>query len=290
MHAPLSVRSAGTLRKIKHLTSGQVLEEGSFAWDFIRAGHQGFISALAPSPLVTVSFEGMGEPSEMEETIVDAMSAIRTHLGEEVLLQFIVSTIASTPSALDYWADQKLGLQSLQISLHGSDDDGRHDILLQKGSISTILEHLDRFAEASPETQIKINYVLIAGVNDSDADAERLCQLLEGRDRVYLNISRLNETEVSLTEGLSRPTEERFAEFLADCVERRPAKTVYAYGSIDELGLSCGQSATYAESRPTAAAEEAVLAGIRFHHERQRDPVSRCRGKRGTLEGRRTRA
>jgi 23S rRNA (adenine2503-C2)-methyltransferase len=67
-----------------------------------------------------------------------------------------------------------------------------------------------------PRRSLLVEYVLIAGINDSEEDARRLARLLRGL-RVKVNVIPLNEDPVYLP-GWKRPDErgiDRFARILA---------------------------------------------------------------------------
>jgi adenine C2-methylase RlmN of 23S rRNA A2503 and tRNA A37 len=194
---------------------------------------------------ITFSFQGIGEPADPTAVseVTTAIGKIRHEYKDWNAAQFSISSILDRTKPLWEWAPLKL--QTLQFSLHAPSDSKRSELL--GGSIKTpiakIFEALDEFSRQSPETQIKINYVLISNKNDTVDDCEQLLELLRQRSAFYLKISYLNETWPGSVRGLS--VSQRHKEFLREC--QRHHQNTYCYGAFKQLQMSCGQLATYAQ-------------------------------------------
>jgi 23S rRNA (adenine2503-C2)-methyltransferase len=70
----------------------------------------------------------------------------------------------------------------LAISLHAVRDDLRDELvpINRKWNIAALLEACRSYADARGERPITFEYVMLAGINDSDADARELVRLIRG--------------------------------------------------------------------------------------------------------------
>ncbi len=217
----------------------------------IRAGssHGKYLSDTQESGKITFSFQGIGEPADPSSSgeVVDAIAKLRKLYSKWHKVQFSISSILDRVEALKRWS--KIGLHTLQFSLHGSNDVSRNRLLGLKESTQTKIENIfsaiDGFSERSPDTQVKINYVLISGENDSDKNREELLSYFndEKRKDYFLKISYLNDTYPGRQEGLN--SSKHHENFWGEC--KRKHDRTYKYGSCKKLQVSCGQLASYAQ-------------------------------------------
>jgi 23S rRNA (adenine2503-C2)-methyltransferase len=158
---------------------------------------------------------GMGEPLHNYD---ETMKALRI-LGDEDGLavsprRVTLSTVGVVP-ALERLAREPY-MPNLAISLHATNETQR-DLLVplnRKYNIADVIDACRRFP-IKRRSRITFEYVMLAGVNDSPADARHLVSLLNGI-RAKVNLIPLNEAA-----GIpfSRPSDERvdaFAQILAD--------------------------------------------------------------------------
>jgi adenine C2-methylase RlmN of 23S rRNA A2503 and tRNA A37 len=225
------------------LTPAQIVAQAEKALQEVAARED--FRSFGELPTLTFSFEGMGEPSRRAKAIVEAVSLLRETFAEQYRLQFIVSTTAADPEALRSWAEADLGLQSLQLSLHGATRERREELLGIDIDLDRTFAALADFHAASPVTEIKLNYLVLSGRNDSDEDVQALRALLAGKP-YFLKIARLNETEPATRAELRRPPERALREFAEKVAFGRPPELTYLYGSEQEIQISCGQLASYA--------------------------------------------
>lgn len=229
------------------LTSEQIVEQAEIALTHIAGPCEEFFNS--DKKKITFSFEGIGEPSDCYTNVADAIQSLRRKYENDYNVQFIISTILADTEALTYWADPEIGLQSLQISLHSAIDETRKKLLgnpRRYKSIKDVFGALAKFTEASPATEIKINYLLIANVNDSEKQREALLELMKPTE-YYLKLSSLNETGPSKRFNLQRTSNKEFQSFYRKCKDEYGP--TYIYGSFNPIGISCGQLASYAEER-----------------------------------------
>ena len=159
---------------------------------------------------------GMGEPLHNYD---ETMKALRI-LGDEDGLavsprRVTLSTVGVVP-ALERLAEEPF-MPNLAISLHATNE-AQRDLLVplnRKYNIAEVIEACRRFP-VKRRSRITFEYVMLADVNDSPADARRLVSLLNGI-RAKVNLIPLNEAA-----GIpfARPSDERVDEFAQD--PRRP--------------------------------------------------------------------
>ena len=236
---------AAAKTRAEALDANQILHQVSLAIERFRPSHQTFFDHAKSSGKITFSFQGIGEPADATAApeVTKAIAALRNEYRDWKTTQFSISSILDRTEPLNEWAS--LNLQTLQFSLHASNDAKRGKLLGEntRTPIATIFKKLDDFHRVSPATQIKINYLLISEKNDSLDDCEELLELLRGRPDFFLKISYLNETYPGLVQGLR--VSRRHSEFLRECQAQHP--NTYQYGAFQALQISCGQLASYAQ-------------------------------------------
>jgi 23S rRNA (adenine2503-C2)-methyltransferase len=194
---------------------------------------------------LTFSFQGMGEPSEpaVAPEIFKCINLIKNSLASSYEVEFSISSILDSFLSLEDWAS--VGLKTLQISLHAPSDELRKTIIGKstKKKISDIFAAVKRFEKSSPSTEIKINYLIIAGLNDGDEQLRDLIALMVAQPRYFLKLSYLNDTGNSLSARLNASI--RCEYFLKECLLK--GINAYKYGGFQNIGFSCGQLASYAD-------------------------------------------
>ena len=158
---------------------------------------------------------GMGEPLHNYD---ETMKALRMLADEEGLSvsprRVTLSTVGLLP-ALERLAHEAI-MPNLAISLHAPTDAIRGELvpLNRKYGVADIIAACQRFP-LKRRSRITFEYVLLAGVNDSPADARRLAKLLA-------NVrSKVNLIPLNAAPGIpyDRPSDEaidQFARILAD--------------------------------------------------------------------------
>jgi 23S rRNA (adenine2503-C2)-methyltransferase len=171
------------------------------------------VAARRSTEGLRVVFMGMGEPFLNPDGVLGAL---------EVLFELVsprrvtVSTSGITP-AFDRFA----GLDrrpNLAVSINAPDEETRARLMpiTRTYPLAGLLAAM-RGWPLEPRRRILVEYVLIAGENDTPEAARKLARLLSGL-KVKVNVIPLNEDPVHLP-GLLRPSEEaieRFVKVLAD--------------------------------------------------------------------------
>jgi 23S rRNA (adenine2503-C2)-methyltransferase len=171
----------GTMPLVRNLTVaeivGQVLVAKDRLADWPRAAASKVDKAIAPAErrLTNIVVMGMGEPLLNYEALKAALSLAMDPEGLGLSHRRItVSTSGVVPRIADLGRDLATGLA---ISLHAVRDDLRDQLvpLNRKWNIEALINACRSYPVRRP---ITFEYVMLKGVNDSDADARGLVSLL----------------------------------------------------------------------------------------------------------------
>ena len=195
----------GKMGLVRHLTAAEIAGQVRF---LARSLH------LLDKPF-NIVLMGMGEPLQNYDATMKALRIINDREGLDVHPKRVtLSTVGLVP-AMDKLAQEEL-MPNLAVSLHAPTEEQRRAIVppTKKYSLNDIIEACKRFP-LSKRRRIMFEYVMLKGVNDSDADARTLVKVLSGV-KAKVNLLPLNEAAGIPFE---RPSDERvnkFAKILAD--------------------------------------------------------------------------
>ncbi len=215
----------------RNLSAGEIVEQ------FI---HLKRAARVAGKQLKTIVFMGMGEPMHNLDAVIDAIRKIGDpDLGGLGWRQITVSTVGIVPG-IDRLAAADLNVH-LALSLHAPDDETRAKLvpMNKRYAVPEIMAAARRFYDRTNRIPT-IEYCLLAGVNDSDAQADLLGQLLAGF-RAHVNVIAFNPIGPGLSGKVyERPTLEQLFHF----VDRVRSHGVIAHGRRtkgDDVSAACGQ-------------------------------------------------
>lgn len=172
----------GTMGLKRNLKSYEIVDQVLTAQDQL----------AADARITNLVFMGMGEPLANLDALATAITCLTNKswgLGWSPR-RIIVST-AGLASRLKEVA--ALGV-NLAISLNATTEEQRRDLMpavSEIASLQSLLAACRRYPLA-PNRRLTFEYVLLAGVNDSPADAQRLVKLLRGM-RCKVNLIPFNE-------------------------------------------------------------------------------------------------
>ena len=183
-----------------------------------------------------VVFMGMGEPLANFANVVRAIRIINAPWGLEIGARHITISTSGLAPQIKKLADEPLQSR-LAISLHGATDEVRNRIMPvnRKFNLTTLLAACDYYASKKKQ-RIYFEYILIAGVNDSEEQAH----LLAGHARRIG--ARINLIPYNTVEGLewSRPSREKQERFLAIVRSHDVVATLRREKGHD-IEAACGQ-------------------------------------------------
>jgi 23S rRNA (adenine2503-C2)-methyltransferase len=197
-------------------------------------------AALEPhEELKNLVFMGMGEPLHHYDETARAIRLLTHPLSRGMSPRRItVSTVGLVPGIARLGADFA-GKVGLAVSLHAPSDDVRDRIMPmnRKYPIAELMHALRQYP-LPQRRRITIEYTLMNGVNDSEAQARELVSLLRGL-RVKVNLIPMNP--ISLSE-LKAPSNARVVAFQRVLAEHGVSCFVRTRRG-DEVSAACGQLA-----------------------------------------------
>jgi len=198
--------------------------------------------------ITNLVFMGMGEPLHNYANVVRALHILTDPLGQGFSRRRITVSTAGLVPALEKLAGEDLRV-NLAISLNASNDAVRDEIMPinRKYPIARLLEAV-RKVPLERRRRVTFEYVLLADVNDSLDDAQRLAQLLRGIP-AKVNLIPWNPHALA---PYRRPADERVRAFQEEL--RRRGLAVYVRRSRgDDIDAACGQLAAKSELVPLRA-------------------------------------
>ena len=139
-----------------------------------------------PERLTNVVLMGMGEPLANYDAVVTAVELLTAEWGYAISPRRItVSTVGLAPEIPRFIAETRV---NLAVSLHAPTDRQRDRLVPvnRRYPLAVLLEAC-RAVPLPRRKRITFEYVMLAGENDTDADARRLVRLLHGlRSKVNL--------------------------------------------------------------------------------------------------------
>lgn len=160
--------------------------------------------------LSNVVFMGMGEPLYNYENVAAAVRILTDGEGIALSRRRITLSTSGVVPVMDR-AGAELGV-NLAVSLHAVRDELRDELvpLNRKYPIAELIAACRRYPGASNARRITFEYVMLRGVNDTEADARELVRLIAGLP-AKVNLIPFNPWPGSRFEPSTRAAVERFA-------------------------------------------------------------------------------
>src|SRR5205809_5998550 len=223
----------------------------AYGCKFCASGLEGFSRNLRTSEIVdqiiaveressdkidSVGCLGMGEPLANLQNVMRAIQIINAPWGLGIGARHITVSTSGLAPQIRKLADEPLQIR-LAISLHGATDEVRNQIMPinRRYNIETLLSACDYYATWKKQ-RLTFEYILIAGVNDSDEQARLLSR---HACRLSANVNLIPYNSV---EGLpwSRPSRNRQEKFLSILRAHKIPATLRREKGHD-IDAACGQ-------------------------------------------------
>ncbi len=179
---------------------------------------------------------GTGEPFDNFDNVMRFIDIINSPYGMEIGARKItVSTAGLVPGILAFADLQKQ--VNLAVSLHAADDKTRTSLMPinRKYPIKRLMESLQTYIEKT-NRRVTFEYLLIAGVNDSLHDADRLVGLLKDT-LCYVNLIPFNEVAELDYKGSEEKQHARFYDRLVSQGIRATSRRELGA----DIDAACGQ-------------------------------------------------
>ena len=170
--------------KVRDLTPSEILDQVIFTQ---------LDSGL---PISNIVMMGIGEPLDNWDNVLRFLTLVNHPDGVNIGMRHISLSTCGLVKQIDKLA--QLGLQlTLSVSLHAPDDETRSRLMPVNRSVGVelLMETCRHYFETTGR-RISYEYAMIDGVNDSDAQADRLAALLKGQPG-HVNLIPLTDVEES---------------------------------------------------------------------------------------------
>jgi len=225
--------ATGTMGLSRHLSVGEIVGQVHQVNRYLI--ERGL--AEGPRPLTNLVFMGMGEPLHNFEAVKAALEILLSEDGPNFSQrQITVSTAGLVP------AIERLGRETnvkLAVSLNATTDEVRDRIMPvnRRWKIADLIEACRHFPMKQGR-RIVFEYVLFAGVNDSDEDIERLARLVRKVP------AKVNLIQYNRNEGLPyEPSPEERVRAFAEGLLARGVQAMVRKNRGRDILAACGQLA-----------------------------------------------
>ena len=172
---------SGRLKKVRDLTLGELV------------GQVNTVSHNSGVRISSVVVMGIGEPFDNFENIKRFISVVTNNKMINIGQRHItISTCGLVPKIYEF-ADLETGV-NLAISLHAPNNEIRDKIMKINHAykIEDVMKALDYYIEKT-NRRVTIEYIMLAGINDSEECAKELAALVKDK-LMYVNLIPYNET------------------------------------------------------------------------------------------------
>jgi len=186
---------------------------------------------------------GMGEPLDNYQPLVDSLRLMVAPEGMKISNRKITLSTSGLVDKIKDFQEENIHV-NLAISLNATLDEVRDQIMPinKKYPIAVLLDTL-RDYPLKPNRKLTFEYVLLAGINDTDDDAKRLAKLLKGIPS-KINLIPFNRIEPS---EYHPPSESRLLSFQNYLISQNYSVFIRKNRGNDILG-ACGQLAAQSSS------------------------------------------
>jgi len=243
----------GTQKLVRNLGAAEIVGQFMAARDSY--GEWPTPTDGTPRLLSNIVIMGMGEPLYNYENVAKAMRIVMDNEGIALSRRRItLSTPGVVPMMDKCGAELNVGLA---VSLHAVRNDIRDEIvpLNRKYPIEELMAACRRYPAASNARRITFEYVMLKGINDSEADARELVRLLDGIP-AKVNLIPFNPWPGSPYETSSNNAIHRFANIVLEAGYASPIRTPRGR----DILAACGQLKTESERKRAAKPAASVAA------------------------------
>jgi 23S rRNA (adenine2503-C2)-methyltransferase len=237
----------GTQKLVRNLTAGEIVQQVLIARDSLRE----WPGAQRNSDLrllTNIVMMGMGEPLYNFDSVRDALNVIGDGEGLAVSKRRITLSTAGVVPMIGKAGDE-IGAM-LAISLHAVRDDLRDEIvpINKKYPLKELIQACRDYPGLSNARRITFEYVMLKGVNDSNADAKALVKLIAGIP-AKINLIPFNPWPGSPYECSDWERIEEFAEIVNRAGYASPIRTPRGR----DIMAACGQLKSASEKERASA-------------------------------------
>ncbi|MBM3619029.1 MAG: 23S rRNA (adenine(2503)-C(2))-methyltransferase RlmN, partial [Alphaproteobacteria bacterium] len=222
----------GTMKLVRNLTADEIIGQVLSARD-----QMGEWAKNTQDQIFTnIVMMGMGEPLYNYANVAKALKIIMDGDGIAISKRRITLSTSGVVPMIEQCGEE-LGV-NLAISLHAVNDELRNVLvpINKKYNIKMLLDACRTYPAANNARRITFEYVMLKGINDSDADARELVRLLKGIP-AKVNLIPFNPWPGTDYECSSRNRVHAFAKIVNDGGYSSPVRVTRG----QDILAACGQ-------------------------------------------------
>jgi 23S rRNA (adenine2503-C2)-methyltransferase len=230
----------GTMPLVRNLTAGDIINQVLIARDGLGEWNKKREDCL----FTNIVMMGMGEPLYNYEQVARALTVIMDGEGIAISKRRITLSTSGVVPMIER-CGKELGV-NLAISLHAVRDELRDELvpLNKKYPLKELLQACRDYPSATNARRITFEYVMLKGVNDTDADARELVRLLDGI-HAKVNLIPWNPWPGAKYETSSRNRQHAFAQIVNDAGYSSPIRATRG----EDIMAACGQLKSESERK-----------------------------------------
>ena len=207
---------------IRSLTAGETLAEVLF-------------TALENNVTISnIVLMGIGEPLDNLDNVIRFLRLVSHPESRNLSLRHITASTCGLPEGIRRLAEEELPI-TLSVSLHAPDDETRSRIMPSNCGIALLTEVCREYVKRTGR-RLSFEYAMIAGVNDSDRQAEQLARLA-GLLGAHVNLIPLNYVA---ERGLT-PSSPSVIRHFQTLLEEKNVNVTVRRSLGGDIDASCGQ-------------------------------------------------
>ncbi len=219
--------ASGLLGFTRNLEAGEIVAQVVY-WQRLLAQEEGRVS--------NVVVMGIGEPFNNYKNSLSFIDRINDKDGLNIGARHItVSTSGIVPKIYDLAKYPKQ--VNLAISLHSADNETRSKIMKINDiyPIEQLMDAVDAYIE-STNRRVSFEYIMLSGINDSEADAKKLAALVYGKN-CHINLIPYNSVDENDYKATSDQTIKQFVNVL----NNKNIQVSVRRANGEDIDGACGQ-------------------------------------------------
>ena len=191
-------------------------------------------------PKFYVAFTGIGEPSLVKEEIARGIMLIKEKYPN---LEVSIATTGIDKACFEYWDKLNLPIRYFQLPYYSCEKD-KIKYIIQNApkdyDLREIIEEALKYKNNHKGCRVKINFVVMEGINDSGEDIDKTIQYFEKyKQDIIIKVSYLNYTEKCRENNLHSPNQNVMNRILNRL--QLSGFECYIFGTENNTELGCGQ-------------------------------------------------
>ncbi|WP_146584745.1 23S rRNA (adenine(2503)-C(2))-methyltransferase RlmN [Puniceibacterium confluentis] len=246
----------GTQKLVRNLTAGEIVGQIMLARDDLGEWPEQGAPKNETRLLSNIVLMGMGEPLYNFDNVRDGMKIAMDPEGISLSRRRITLSTSGVVPEIAKTA-QEIGCL-LAVSFHATTDEVRDRLvpINKRWNIETLLGALRDYPKVSNSERITFEYVMLKGVNDSDEDAHRLVELIQGIP-AKINLIPFNEWPGAPYQRSSGNRIHAFADIIYKAGYASPIRTPRG----EDIMAACGQLKSATERARKSRAQIAAETG-----------------------------